>query len=90
MSYRIEANAEGATIHCLKCGGTSDKPKDVQLRRCVKCGYHSVFPPGMGGNVEAASGDALLGVGVGVDRGLGLVSSLFGLHRGEAVPPEEE
>lgn len=47
MSYRIVATAEGATIFCLKCGGSSSSPRDVKLRNCPSCGFHSVFPAGM-------------------------------------------
>jgi hypothetical protein len=82
VTYRITATADGATIECLKCGSTSDKPKDVRLRRCPKCGFHSVFPPGMGGLLEAEDGSAvLLGLGLGVAPAL---------QRRESVPPEDE
>lgn len=47
MSYRIEASAEKQVIYCLKCGGSSENPRDVKLRNCPNCGYHCVFPPGM-------------------------------------------
>jgi DNA-directed RNA polymerase subunit RPC12/RpoP len=80
VTYRIKATAERVTIECLKCGSTSDKPKDVRLRRCPKCGFHSVFPPGMGGLLEAEDGSAVL-------LGLGVAPAL---QRREAVPPEDE
>ena len=75
MTYRIEATAERQVIHCLKCGGSSEKPRDVRLRNCPKCGYHSVFPPGMMG------GKSLLAPAAPV----GLI-----LGSGEAVPDEGE
>jgi hypothetical protein len=64
VTYRIEATADGATIYCLKCEGTSNSPQDVKLRRCPKCGFHSVFPAGMGGLLESE----LLGLRVGLLR----------------------
>lgn len=86
MTYRITATADGATIECLKCGSTSDKPKDVRLRRCPRCGFHSVFPPGMGGLLEAEDGSFLFGLGRGITPSIGAGAPQFR----EAVPPEDE
>ena len=86
VSYRIEANSEGAVIYCLRCEGSSADLKDIKLRNCPKCGYHSAFPAGMGGILETEGEPLLLGLGLGSGRS-GRSGRLFG---GLGVPHADE
>ena len=61
MSYRIEADKDRMVIYCLRCGGNSDNPSDIKLRNCPSCGYHCVFPAGMGGLLAGVDGVGSLG-----------------------------
>jgi hypothetical protein len=49
MPYRIEARPDKVVIHCTKCESSSEDPTHVRLRSCPNCGYHTVFPVGVGG-----------------------------------------
>jgi len=51
-SYDLIKTPEGPAIRCRKCQQVSLDPKDVKLLRCPKCGYHAVFPAGMGGLLD--------------------------------------
>jgi len=60
MSYRITASSDHQVIECLKCGGSSEDPRDVRLRSCPKCGYHAIFPAGMMGGLLGGGRSSLL------------------------------
>jgi DNA-directed RNA polymerase subunit RPC12/RpoP len=51
-SYKIVETAEGKCIRCRRCGQASSDPEDVKLLRCPSCGYHTVYPAGMGGLLD--------------------------------------
>jgi Zn finger protein HypA/HybF involved in hydrogenase expression len=51
-SYDLITTPEGTTIRCRACKQVSSDPKDVKLLRCPRCGYHAVFPAGMGGLLD--------------------------------------